>query len=94
MALIPVTINFTEYNTDSQWNQPFNQVLFENFDASASVWINGTELKANQAKAICLNVTEYNTTLFNFSFRGSAGAKLVITYTLYNNIKANVNSGV
>jgi hypothetical protein len=81
MALIPVTVNFTAYNADTQWNQPFNQVLFENFDPNNSVWINGTQLKPLAAKSICLNVTEYNTTSFNFDFRGSVTAQLVITYT-------------
>jgi hypothetical protein len=94
MNLQPVTTNFAQYNANTEFNVPFNQAIFQNFDTVNSVFINGIEVKKLTALDISLNVSEYNTSLFSIDFRGSSTAALTVIYTLYNNIGKYVNTGI
>lgn len=94
MNLQAVTTNFAQFNANGQFNEPFNMAIFQNFDTVNSVYINGIEVKSLTALEISLNVTEYNTSLFTLDFRNSNTAALTVIYTLYNNIRNYVNTGV
>jgi len=89
----PVETKFTMFNKNvSGWNQPFNQVLFLNYDAVNSVIVNLQPIPPAivmggytypTTLTIALNVGEENRSDFSIDFGGSATGKLHVIYTQY-----------
>ena len=97
----PVETKFTMFNKNiSGWNQPFNQVLFLNYDTVNSVFVNLQPVPPAQVVGgntypttltISLNVGEENRSDFSIDFGGSATGKLHVIYTQYEGAQPNNN---
>jgi hypothetical protein len=87
----------TLVESQDQWNQPFNSLLFINYNTVSPVYINSdliipaamliADVVGNKlvpaTHEISLNITEVNTTNFKIDFRGAADPHLVLSWTEY-----------
>jgi len=84
---------FQNFNANKgDWNQPFNQVLFLNYDTTNVVKINDQPIPPAIVQggfiypsqlSVCLNVGEVNKTSFSFDFGQTTAAQLHVLFTKY-----------
>ena len=74
---------YVDFTTMKQFDVPFNQVTFVNYDPINPLYVNQHEIPPNSEFSISLNTREVNRTTFNIDPRNSPTAKAEIIYTEY-----------
>jgi len=92
VTLREITTQFTAMNYNQEFEEPFNQCTFFNYDTSASVSINKLKIPPAiligsnvypTSFTVSLNENEVNTTNYSVDFGSSTNANLQIVYTQY-----------
>jgi hypothetical protein len=101
-AFLHITWNFYRITGQhlSQWDEPFNQATFFNYDTTTAVVVNEVftippATAANQPSYLEIsgNTREVNDTNFKFDFGGSTSVNLVIVYSQYAGVTKESRHG-